>query len=87
MVKSQRRRTFWIYAKRVRPRHLGHVTLVLSECRRSDGPKQTKSLVTNPPETVSAREIVGVYLRRRWIELLVKELKAVVGLRQHQVTS
>jgi hypothetical protein len=43
--------------------------------------------VTNLPETVSAREIVGVYLRRWWIALLMKELKGVVGLGQHQVTS
>ena len=43
--------------------------------------------MTNLPETVSAREIVGVYLRRWWIALLMKELKGVVGLGQHQVTS
>ena len=60
--------------------------MVLSKCRRHDGPKQTKILVTNLPETGPAREIVGVYLRRWWIELLVKELKGVVGLGQHQVT-
>jgi hypothetical protein len=58
----------------------------LSKCRRNDGPKQTKILVTNLPETVTAREIAGVYLRRWWIELLVKELKGVVGMGQHQVT-
>jgi hypothetical protein len=60
--------------------------VVLSKCRRNDGPKQTKILVTNRPETVTAREIVGVYLRRWWIELLMKELKGVVGMGQHQVT-
>jgi Transposase DDE domain len=86
-VNTQRRRTFWVYAKRVRLRHLGDVTVVLSKCRRNDGPRQTKILVTNLPETVTAREIVGVYLRRWWIELLMKELKGVVGLGQHQVTS
>jgi hypothetical protein len=85
-VNTQRRRTFWVYAKRARLRHLGDVTVVLSKCRRNDGPKQTKILVTNLPETVTAREIVGVYLRRWWIELLVKELKGVVGMGQHQVT-
>ena len=85
-VNTQRRRTFWVYAKRARLRHLGDVTVVLSKCRRNDGPKQTKILVTNLPEMVTAREIVGVYLRRWWIELLVKELKGVVGLGQHQVT-
>jgi hypothetical protein len=63
-VNTQRRRTFWVYAKRVRLRHLGDVTVVLSTCRRNDGPKQTKILMTNLPETVTAREVVGVYLRR-----------------------
>jgi hypothetical protein len=85
-VNGQRRRTFWVYAKRVRLRHLGDVTVVLSKCRRNDGPKQTKILVTNLPETVSAPQIVAIYLRRWWVELLVKELKGVVGLGQHQVT-
>jgi Transposase DDE domain len=60
--------------------------VVLSKCRRHDGPRQTKILVTQLPATVTAREIVGVYLRRWWIELLMKELKGVVGLGQHQVT-
>jgi hypothetical protein len=86
-VTTQRRRTFWVYAKRVQLRHLGDVTVVLSTCRRNDGPKQTNILVTNMPETVTAREIVGVYLRRWWIELLMKELKGVVGMGQHQVTT
>jgi hypothetical protein len=85
-VITQRRRTFWVYTTRVQPRHLGNVTVVLSTCRRNDGPKQTKILVTNMPETVTAREIVGVYLRRRWIELLMKELKGVMGMGPHQVT-
>jgi hypothetical protein len=66
-------------------RHRGDVTVVLSKRRRNDGPKQTKILVTNLPETVPAREIVGVYLRRWWVELLVKELKGVVGMGQQQV--
>lgn len=85
-VNTQHRRTFWVYAKRARLRHLGDVTVVRSKRRRHDGPKQTKILVTNLPEVVSAREIVGVYLRRWWVELLFKELKGVVGLGQHQVT-
>jgi hypothetical protein len=70
----------------VRLRHRGDVPGVLSQCRRHDGPKQTKILVTNRPETVPAREIVGVYRRRWWVERLMKELKGVVGLGQHQVT-
>ena len=85
-VNTQHRRTFWVYTKRARLRHLGDVTVVLSKRRRNDGPKQTKILVTNLPETVSARQIVAIYLRRWWVELLVKELKGVVGLGQHQVT-
>jgi hypothetical protein len=85
-VNGQRRRTFWVYAKRVRLRHLGDVTVVLSKCRRNDGPKQTKILVTNLPETITARQIVAIYLRRWWVELLVRELKGVVGMGQHQVT-
>jgi hypothetical protein len=85
-VNCQHRRTFWVYATRARLRHLGDVTVVLSKRRRNDGPKQTTILVTNLPEAVTAREIVGVYLRRRWVEVLFKELKGVVGLDQHQVT-
>ena len=56
-VNGQRRRTCWVYAKRVRRRHLGDVTVVLSTCRRNDGPKQTKILVTNRPDTVTARQM------------------------------
>jgi hypothetical protein len=85
-VNPPQRRTFWVYAKRARLRHLGDVTVILSKRRRNDGPKQTKILVTTLPEIVPAREIVGVYLRRWWVELLVKELQGVVGMGQHQVT-
>jgi hypothetical protein len=85
-VNTQRRRTCWGYATRVRRRHLGDVTVVLSTGRRPDGPRQTTLLVTHLPETVTAREIVGVDRRRWWIELLMKALKGVVGLGQHQVT-
>jgi hypothetical protein len=85
-VNTQRRRTFWVYATRARLRHLGDVTVVLSKGRRHQGPKQPKILVTKLPETVTARAIVGVYLRRWWVELLVKEVKGVVGMGQHQVT-
>jgi hypothetical protein len=85
-VNGQRRRTFWVFAKRAQLRHVGDVTIVLSKCRQTDGPHQTKLLVTNLPETVSARQIVAVYLRRWWVELLFRELKGVVGMGQHQVT-
>jgi hypothetical protein len=85
-VNTQCRRTFGVSAKRARLRHLGEVTVVLSTCRRHDGLKQTKIRVANLPEMVTARELVGVYLRRWWIEWLVNALKGVVGLGQHQVT-
>jgi Transposase DDE domain len=85
-VHTPRRRTCWGYATRVRRRHLADVTVVLSTCRRNDGPKQTNILVTTLPETVTAREVVGVSLRRWWIELLMKERQGVVGRGQHQVT-
>jgi hypothetical protein len=81
-----RRRTFWVYAKAVRLRHRGNVTVVLSKCRRNDGPKPTKSLVTKLPEIVPARHIVAIYLRRWGVEVLLKEWKGVVGLGQHQGT-
>jgi Transposase DDE domain len=86
-VNTPRRRAFWVYAKGVRRRHLGDVTVVLSKCRRHEGPTHTNILVTNLPETVTAHEMVGVYLRRWWVELLMKELQGVVGLGQHQVTT
>jgi hypothetical protein len=70
----------------VRLRHLGDVTVVLSTCRRHEGRKPTKLRVTHLPETVPARQIVAIDLRRWWVELLVKERQGVVGLGQHQVT-
>jgi Transposase DDE domain len=86
-VTTQRRRTCWGYAKRAQRRHWGDVTVVRSQCRRHDGPRQTNILVTDLPGTVTARELVGVSLRRWWIELLMKARKGVVGLGQPQVTS
>ena len=86
-VNTRPRRTFGVDVKRARLRHVGDVTVVLSKRRRNDGPQQTNILVTNLPEAVTAREIVGVYLRRWWVEVLCRELKGVVGLGQHQVTT
>jgi hypothetical protein len=63
-VHTPRRRTVWVDTTRVQRRHRGHVTVVLSTCRRNAGPKPTTILVTHRPETVSAREMVGVDLRR-----------------------
>lgn len=81
-----RRRTYWTFPNRARLRHIGDVTMVLSQKRRNDGPKPTKILVTNLPE-VTARQVVDVY-RRRWaVERLIKALKGATGLGQHQVTT
>jgi hypothetical protein len=80
-----RRRTYWTYTKWARLRHSGDGTIVLSQQRRHDGPKQTKMLVTNLPDA-RARQVVEGY-RRRWsVALLMKALKGATGLGQHQVT-
>ena len=80
-----RRRTYWTYTKRACWRHIGDVTIVLSQQRRHHGPKQPKILVTNLPE-MSARQLVDVY-RRRWsVALLMKAWKGATGLGPHQVT-
>src|SRR5919197_5086619 len=85
-VHTQRRCAWWVEAKRTR-RHLGDVIVVWSTGRRHDGPQQTKLLVTQRPETVTAREVVDVYVRKCWGELLCKKLKGSVGLGQSQVTN
>jgi hypothetical protein len=85
-INGQPRRTFGVSTTRVRLRHLGDVTVGLSTCRRNAGPKHTTILVTNLPETVTARQRVSIDLRRWWVALLMKALKGVVGLGQPQVT-
>ena len=42
-------------------------------------------MVTNLPNP-TVRKVVEIYKRRWWIEVMIKELKGVVGLGQHQVT-
>jgi hypothetical protein len=75
---SSRRRTYWTYTKRACLRDVGDVTIILSNKRRSNRPKQTEILVTNLPE-VRARQVIAVY-RRRWsVELLMKEWKEARG--------
>jgi hypothetical protein len=54
--------------------------VVLSKCRRHEGPQQTKLPVTHLPETVTAREMVGVYLRRWWIEIVQPPMTPRGGL-------
>jgi hypothetical protein len=56
-VNGQRRRTCWVFAKRAQLQHVGDVTMVRSKCRQTNGPKQTKLLVTNLPATVSTGKL------------------------------
>ena len=79
------RKTFWVFRKRTRPRHIGDVTMVLSKKRPNASPKRTKILVTNLTE-LTARQVLSVYQRRWPIEILFKELKTGLGLGEHQVT-
>lgn len=41
--------------------------------------------MTNLPEMDTSRKMVGVYLRRKWVELRMNEWKEVVGPDQYQV--
>jgi len=79
------RKTFWIFAKLTRLKHLGDVTVVLTKKGRNVGPQNTKLLVTNLLE-LTARQVIDIYQRRWAIEILFKELKSGLGLGEHQVT-
>jgi hypothetical protein len=81
----QGRKTFWIFEKRTRLKHLGDVTVVLTKKGRNVGPKNTKLLVTNLLE-LTARQVIDIYQRRWSVEILFKELKSGLGLGEHQVT-
>jgi hypothetical protein len=60
--------------------------VVLSQGRRHQGPTHPTLLVTHRPETVTAREVVGVYLRRWGVELWCKERNGGGGVGPQQVT-
>jgi len=79
------RKTFWIFEKRTRLKHLGDVTVVLTKKGRNAGPQKTKLLVTNLLE-LTARQVIDIYQRRWSVEILFKELKSGLGLGEHQVT-
>ena len=79
------RKSFWIFEKRTRLRHIGDVIVVLSKNGRNVGPKKTKLLVTNLLE-LTGRQVICIYQRRWSIEILFKELKSGLGLGEHQVT-
>jgi hypothetical protein len=81
----KRRKTFWIFEKHTRLRHLGDVTVVLTKKGRNVGPEKTKLLVTNLLE-LTGRQVIDIYQRRWAVEILFKELKSGVGFGEHQVT-
>jgi hypothetical protein len=81
----QGRKTFWIFEKHTRLKHLGDVTVVLTKKGRNVGPQNTKLLVTNLLE-LTGRQVIDIYQRRWAIEILFKELKSGLGLGEHQVT-
>jgi hypothetical protein len=82
---SKRRKTFWIYSKRLCLRHVGDVTVVLSKKGRNVGPNKTKILVTNLAE-LTPRQVVSCYQRRWPVEQINRELKSDLGLGEHQVS-
>jgi len=81
---SNGRRSFWVYRTRLGLRHVGDVTVVLSKTGGNVGPSQTKILVTNLAE-LTPRYIVFAYQQRWAVEQLNRELKADLGLGEHQV--
>jgi len=85
LANDRGRKTFWVFRKRARLRHIGDVTIVLSKKGRNVGPKNTKILVTNLVD-LTARQVISVYQRRWSIEILFKELKSGLGLGEHQVS-
>ena len=57
------RGTCWGPAERVQLRHARGVTVMFGNGQRHRKPKRTPMLVTNLSATVTAREMVGAYLR------------------------
>ena len=80
-----RRKYFWIYSRKARLSGVGDVTMVVSKKRRNSSPHKAKILVTNIPN-VAASEVVRIYRRRWYAEVLNHELKSACGLGHHQVT-
>jgi hypothetical protein len=80
-----RHRPVWGSANPGGWRHRGDVTVGLSTCRRHAGPPQTTSLVTHRPESVPARQLVAVSLRRGGVEGVLHALQGGVGVGPPQV--
>ena len=85
LASNKGRKTFWVFRKRARLRHIGDVTMVLSKTGPNVSPQNTKILVTNLVE-LTARQVLSIYQKRWPIEILFWELKSGMGLGEHQVT-
>src|SRR4029077_10449042 len=79
------RQTFWTFRTRLCLRHVGEVTVVLSKKGRNVSPQHTKILVTTLTE-LTPSHVVCIDQKRWAIELLNWELKAGLGLGEHQVS-
>jgi hypothetical protein len=81
-----RRKCYWVFRRTAYVRHLGHVTLLFSKRRPSDGPQRIKLIVTNLTEATTTGTLLSHYHRRWGVEVAVKELKSGLHLGQIQVT-
>jgi hypothetical protein len=80
------RKCYRVYRRTACVRHLGQVTLVLSQRRRNDGPQRIRLLVTNLAEATTTGTILSHYPRRWGVEVAFKGLKSGLHLGQMQVT-
>jgi len=71
-------KTFWVSSTRLCLRHIGDVTVVLSQRGRNLGPKHTTILVTTLDEWIP-RQGVSAYQRRWPVEQSNRELKTDLG--------
>jgi Transposase DDE domain len=83
---DQRRKDYWVFARRAELKLLGDVTILLSRRRRNCGPQNVKLIVTRL-DSPSATQILNAYARRWSVEVTFKELKSGLHLGQMQVTS
>jgi hypothetical protein len=81
-----RRQCYGVFRRTACVRHLGHVTILLSQRRQNDEPKRIKLLVTTLTEATTTGTILSHYPRRWGVEVTVKELKSGLHLGQMQVT-
>jgi hypothetical protein len=77
------RRTCWTSHTRVCLRHVGAVTLILSNKGRNVGPHTTQLLVTNLAN-LTPRQVVSMSHKRWAVARIHWELQAGLGLGEHQ---